>query len=221
MMINEDKSKYMIFALHNRSISSNTHINTRFIPVESHKDLGVILDNRLSYKFHINNIINQLNRKYAFTARYFAIVKDKHILQTWFHAAFVSSVVYDIQLYAAGLVSSLNHLNEVWNRIIKKINSIHLSNSQDSISNILHLPTIEELRNKHDIQMLTKFLKGNLPPEIIIYNVPQIKSRKINLLHIRKKKLEKSHRSFSIRACKMCSILCKCKSGVTQKYLLL
>lgn len=201
LLINESKTKYMIFQLRIRE-TANDLLNTvgTFTPIDCHKDLGIFFDCRLSYIYHISYVMHQIKRKAAFTCRYLSRISDNYVLTSWFHAIFVSFFVYGIQLYSSGSISYLNSLESTWQRTIWKINSFCAGRHSDKNSNFLDLPSFSELLKKHDLNIISKYIKGDLPTETLSFNVPQYNSCRTNLIFLPTKRLEKTFRSFWNRA---------------------
>lgn len=85
LLINESKTTYMIFQLRTRkNITVLPNPAIPFTPIECHKDLGIFLDCRLSYIYHIPYVICQIKNKLAFTWRYLSRITNNYVLRAWF-----------------------------------------------------------------------------------------------------------------------------------------
>lgn len=169
------------------------------------KDLGIYLDPCLSFKHHIQYLINNVRSKTFFTRRFLWNISSTHVLYTLFFAMFISIITYGISIYSSASPSYLNKLISSYNTAIKIIQQISTRNGDINTSAIQFcnsFPTFTSICRNQDLKLLTKFIQGLLPVNTIYFNVPQVNTRKLDLLYIRKHRLHKTTNSFFYRACK-------------------
>lgn len=175
------------------NVSAN-HYQVVFSPY--HCDLGIILDSKLSFKYHIDMLRNNLARYRGFAWRYLRNINNKSILSTWFNSIIVSKILYGLSIYAAASSSHLASLQQAYSRTINLIGSFnrHLrSLSTDSKSKELNIKKISELIENQDY--LQYFLT-----ELIQLSIPARTTRKSDLLFIPYSRLSRLLNTFFIRA---------------------
>ncbi len=88
LVLNPEKTKCMFFSrthVTNKNIRIHTLENTHIETVESYKYLGIWLDSRLSFRTHIEHLINTLKKKLGFLFRNkscFSFTSRKTIIQS-------------------------------------------------------------------------------------------------------------------------------------------
>lgn len=118
---------------------------------------------------------------------------------------FIPIISYGISIYSSAASSNLDKLISSYNSAIKIIQQISMNNRDIDISAIRicnSFPTFTSICRNQDLKLLTKFIQGSLPVNTIDFNIPQVNTRKFDLLHIRKHRLQKTSNSFYYRACK-------------------
>lgn len=112
---------------------------------------------------------------------------------------FISIITYGISIYSSATPSYLDKLISSYNTAIKIIQQISTRNGDINTSSIQlrnSFPTFTSICRNQDLKLLTKFIQGLLPVNTIYFNVPQVNTRKLDLLYIRKHRLHKTTNSF-------------------------
>lgn len=133
------------------------------------------------------------------TKRYLWNVSDEHILRSWFFAMFMPIIIYGISIYSSASSTCLDKLICSYNQAVKIIFSLiqHKNGSNFSAYCYCKLfPSFISIRNTQDIKLLSKYIQGFLPVDAIFFNVPQVITRKIDLLFIPKHRLNRTTNSF-------------------------
>ena len=137
LSINISKTKYMIF---NKSVKSMNSIikigNDEVYQVDSFKLLGVIIDNNLNYKEHINNLTKKINKSIGIInkIKFFLL---KSTLITLYYSIIFSYIYYGNLIWGSTYKTYLCQIYKVQ----KKISYIIINSSNNrqnlSISDIL------------------------------------------------------------------------------------
>lgn len=99
------------------------------------------------------------------------------------------ATAYGISIYSSATPSYLDKLISSYNTAIKIIQQISTRNGDINTSSIQlrnSFPTFTSICRNQDLKLLTKFIQGLLPVNTIYFNVPQVNTRKLDLLYIRK-----------------------------------
>ena len=124
MLINEDKTKYMIFS--NRNILTLPLIsiaNNTIHPTVSTKFLGIIIDCNLSFKFHIEYLASKLSKSLGVMNK----VKDflpKKVMITLYNSLIKPYIGYGIEAYFNSSKSNLSKIEVIQKKCIRVINNL-------------------------------------------------------------------------------------------------
>ena len=168
MALNPDKTKCMLITTRQKRQNLPVklppiHIANKVVEeVDSHKVLGVIIDNNLSWSNHISSLCKKLSKKvYQFT-------KIKHFLnyhskKMFFHAHVQSVIDYASTLWDNASANTLKPLSSLHRRAVKIIlnKSTSLTSSDYKTLNILPLK-LKLTYNKGVI--MHKIMMGCVPP---------------------------------------------------------
>jgi len=120
LVLNEDKTVYMTFSLKN-TINNNLNLMLNSIPLkpaDSVKFLGVILDNKLNWITHIDEIYSKLIK---LTSLFYKL-RNKlppNILKDIYFSMIHSKLIYGIEIYANTYVTHLEKLITLNNKILR------------------------------------------------------------------------------------------------------
>jgi hypothetical protein len=144
MILHPKKSKCMVIATRQKHQTQSLHLNlmvgsTRIEQVREHKILGVIVDNELNWRSHINSISSKISRN-LFLMKKMSFFVSKEALKIFFHAH---------------CLSHLNYISTVW------------CNASDNITKrlyMLHRRGVKLLEPDSTIDILEKYSKTNILP---------------------------------------------------------
>ena len=134
MTIHPQKTKYMIITTwqkHQRIPLSNVSITINKEPIErvSHiKFLGVIVDNNLSWAYHIKEITSKM-AKYTYQLARIKNVIDERCRKTFYHAYIHNKLEYGILLFGGAAAHQLRPLKPLQKRAVKLVVKIVLLTS--------------------------------------------------------------------------------------------
>ena len=122
LTINYEKTCYMLFRPHlskKLNYSLNVTINNTIINcVESIKFLGIILDNKLTWKLHIDDIYNSL-MKYVGIFYKLRPILSLSVMKSIYFATVHSKLLYGLELYGNTFPSYLDNLIILNNKILR------------------------------------------------------------------------------------------------------
>ena len=168
LSLNVKKTKFMCFDK-SRSTSSNFDIsilNEKLKQVKSQKFLGVIFDDKLIWKDHINMIISRLNSCLGASRRARPYL-NKASLMTIYHSLMQSHVNYCLTTWGAweprGNKVILQRLQAACNNFFRLIYNL---DREDSVRSILKSHNVLNVFQNYDFQIgqtMHKAVNGDLP----------------------------------------------------------
>ena len=194
LKINTSKTKYMIFAPNlnkykNIAFRLDFGDSIEIDKVSEYKYLGLILDDKLSWKSHIKHLKSKLSRSLGilFKLRH---LTNKNVLLTVFHSLFLSHLNYGILCWARSsrtiigqgerARSSKTSLQPLIILLNKALRCINFCNYRDPVNNLLRNNNILQINELFKLE-LAKFMysynNGSLPNTFKDYFL------KINLKH--------------------------------------
>jgi len=202
LSINMDKTCYSIFHKPNQKIPkllNNIKINGNIIKrEESTKYLGILLDETLSYKNHINDLTTKLVNSFKIVKHYVPV--NNRILL--FEAYFNSKIQYGIELYGSANQTLIKKLQVKQNRAIKTLFNLDFLTPTKQMHKDYKLLMVND-KYKLSIGKFAYKYQNNLLPEAFEHYFSNIKD---NHYHM-------TRRINDIKTC-------KCKTELGKKILL-
>ena len=126
LVINVKKTNYMLFSLKNISEYSNTILlnNKAIIKVSTFKLLGIVLDEKLSFKYHIDLISSKVSKSIGIIRTLNFL--PENILKTLYFSLIYAHFSYGITIWGSSADSILYRLNILNKRAIRIINKKHM-----------------------------------------------------------------------------------------------
>ena len=123
LVVNEDKTKFLVFTNINIPIDTSIVINNVQIPVTNfHNFLGVIIDKTLSFTYHIDLVSNKISKTIGILYK----IKDFvpiNILRIIYMSLIQSYLSYGVSAWGAANSTNLNHLVILQKRAIRLVNN--------------------------------------------------------------------------------------------------
>lgn len=148
LILNTTKTQYMLFRMKNKNIP---HIlpklrvqATEIVQVNQYKFLGVILDNQLSWKHHINNVNAKLSSTIGCLYRA-AEVLNKSTLRNLYYALCYPYITYGLLVWGMAPKTTLNKVFTTQKRIIRIITRSQYLEHTDRLFNQLKIMKIYEI----------------------------------------------------------------------------
>ena len=120
LSLNVSKTNYMIFSNKNVNILKITICNTQIERVKSTRFLGIIIDQNLNWKEHIQRVKNKLSKTLAIMqkAKYYL---DSYSIQILYNSLFLPYIEYCLEIWGCAYVSNLNCIFILQKRAIRLI----------------------------------------------------------------------------------------------------
>ena len=172
--LNTDKTEFVIFRKPRKKINFNDvkiKINGKRLSPSYHiKYLGILIDENLSWNFHITELCKKLNRANSMLSkiRYYV---DKNTLRCLYYAIFSSHMSYCCQIW--GQIGN-HHLNKILSLQRSALRIINFLPFRSDVSNCFlesNIVSFNDLVKKTNILFVYDYLKENLPPlsQIILH----------------------------------------------------
>ena len=172
LALNILKTKYIAFANKSMLIPNNLQININSLTLErtfSIKYLGIIIDENLNWKIHINSTVKKLKYLLFVFARLRYILHKTQLISIY-HALFHSIATYGIIAWGAACETHVDKLIKLQNRILKIIQYRNIDQNKLPLS-IRQNFFLECITNQYshlkklftDSTLKTRFKSINLP----------------------------------------------------------
>lgn len=134
-------------------------ISDHILPSSSSvSDLGVIVDNKLSYSEHINSIVTKCNQRIGMFFRGF-VSRDYKLLSKFFTTYIRPILEFNSCVWNPSAKYLIDLLENVQRKFTKRINSISHLSYLERLS-ILNLESLEQRRLKADLAMYYKIINN-------------------------------------------------------------
>lgn len=185
LSMNLDKTNYILFKVRNKFKNENLanytlKLNDHIIQsVEHAKFLGLIIDDQLSWKFHINSIKSKIN------SATFALKRLSHILPDrakmyFFNSCILSHLTYLNPIWNVASNNVLNSLKVCMNRSVKSLKRLPYLYPSELLYSEEILP-LDVFNKFHSILLIYK-IKNNLIKHNFTLNVNINNTRQQNLI---------------------------------------
>ena len=197
--INTKKTSYMIFGklnnMEKKKCESELKIQIdrqEIKMVTTNKFLGLIIDQELKFKEHIEMLKNKIKRTYPTLYRIRDCIGDA-VKKMVYHAIIGSNINYGILVYGTAKGSKLKEVQMVINRAVRILFKLHYRKSTDESKKIIKAYNVDECY-KNQLLILTHSIYHKSAPERIISEVT-FRDKK----NIRESKLGNKPKLYSIR----------------------
>lgn len=162
------KSKLMFFSSRPKPNLAQIAFNGQDIEwVDEFKYLGLIINSKMSFAAHINNVINRISR---FTGTFHVLRKivPRFVLKLLYFSFVMPHVLMHIEIWGAAPVVHLNKLCIKLNMLLRAILGVRYSNGRpdmdtDTMYNMLGFLQLEEVFRLKMFTLLLNLLRGTYP----------------------------------------------------------
>lgn len=160
LTINTNKTKYMLF--NQEAISTiNIEYKGRLIEkVQQFKHLGLYIDSKLSWNYHIDKMKGKLSA-IAGVFRRLQNVLPSHLKLSVYHSLFNSHIIYGLVLWGGAFQYKIKEMQKIKNRAIKNIFGYSHLTSTDFIHKQHHLLQIHQ-QHKYLTSLLVFEITNNI-----------------------------------------------------------
>lgn len=189
--VNTTKCQVITFSKKRKNINYKYRICNDIIPRASQvRDLGVILDEKLTFEAHINQITSKAYKSLGFVIRNSQLFKSPLCLKTLYYC-YVRSILESASvIWRPFYKKYINQIEAIQRKFIKHLNyktKVVIPNYQDSCR-YHKFSTLEERRQLNDMMLLYDILNNKFDcPQLlskIHYNVPLRRTRHTTLLSV-------------------------------------
>lgn len=206
LQVNPHKSAFISFTLKKKPVSSSYSINSVNIQrVSTHKDLGVFLDEKLSFASHIEHVRKKSMSLLGLLFR-FTDINDQRALRTFFTSLILPISDFCSPVWTMASPSTLNNLDRILSFFISIVRHRvpdFRALTRYEILNRLGLKSLRERRVQTDITFFHKILNNNLRSTNLLsclsFRVPSRNTRLNTLFHLSKPRLSLIQRSYFYR----------------------
>ena len=168
LRFNPEKCVVMRIKLGTKKLEVRNYYNideTRLRTVEEEKDLGIIIDDKLSFEDHISQIVKKANSLVGITRRTFDYI-DKNVFKAIF-----TSIIRPILEYAAPVWNPkkkflIDIIENVQRRATRLINGLTEKNYNERLS-FLKLPSLQYRRYRGDMIEMYKMTHGIYDEDVL------------------------------------------------------
>ena len=193
MTLNNQKTKYMIITSRQKRqniTSSMPPIHIDNIPiheVNTHKVLGVIIDNNLSWSPHVDSLCKRISQK-LFQLSKLKNFLDLNARKQYYHSFISSYIDYASTLYDMCSDNTLKPLERIYKRSLKVVLSKSASLAYEDYLKLSLLPLPLKLQYNKAV-MMYKIMNGYAPSPLIS-RFPKNQSRYTDNILIKKPRLD-------------------------------
>lgn len=156
------------------------------------RDLGVTLDTKWSFKFHIERIINDSNKMVGFINRNARDFSDPKMLISLYYAFIHSRISFASVIWNPRYAVHINRIERIQNKFLKflafKTNTLIVDKDYHPIKSRFKILSLESGRTVTDLCTLHKILNSQIDSPYLLSQlnlcVPARNLRNTNLFHI-------------------------------------
>lgn len=166
MSLNSDKCYVMRFYRSKEIIDFDYSVNGKILAgKETIRDLGVLLDSKLSFAPHIEQITSESLKMLGFIKRCTYDFKNTHAIKVLYYSLVRSKLEYCSTVWSPQYDIHIDRIEKVQNKFARYLafkSGIPTRNASISlIKNSLNITPLERRRNHSDLKFLYKLLNGS------------------------------------------------------------
>lgn len=181
LTVNISKTNFVIFSAKNKKIATFNplHINNEQITrVNSHKYLGLVLDNHLIWKTHLNKIRSKLSNLMG-TLRGIVRCFPASVRYIIYNSLIKSHLTYLIEVWGAACKTNLKQLQIAQNKIIKLLFHLPYSTPTSIVYKKTKLMSLSQMYKYNTCILIKKILAKDSHSQIIFTKKAQFQTRKM------------------------------------------
>ena len=191
LALNESKTKFIIFHTHHNKPPDSFRItlnNVDLERVDNTKFLGVIIQENLNWKKHIDYICERVSRATALLAR-LKYYLPKHALLLIYNSLCLSHMSYAISVWGAAPSSSINRMQKIQKKGIRHTCNARYNDHTEPLFKIEQILKLNDLYKLQCVKIVYKKIHNKLHPYItskLLTNleITQKHTRKSDDIHI-------------------------------------
>ena len=190
LSLNIDKTHFIIFKNKSKKITNNhkVYMNNREISeVKSTKFLGVLINNQLNWKNHLDHICTKVSKNIGIILKARRVF-DKHTLLSVYYSLIYPYLTYCIQVWGSTYQSHLSKLIILQKKIVRIIQGVPPRTHTEPIFSELNILKVSNLYNYSIALFMYKLNCSKLPDifPMFVYNheIHKYETRQSDHFHI-------------------------------------
>ena len=169
--INYDKTKFIIFNYRKTIEVNSLKIgNNQITRANSVKFLGIYIDEKLSFKTHIDNISEKTGKTVGLLYRLNKFLPD-YILKTLYHCLVSPHISYGIEAWYAAPKTATDRISVIQKKVIRAINRLPYNTHTNDYFKSMRIPKLEDIYHLQlGKYMFTNQNKFNLVSDVHSHN---------------------------------------------------
>ena len=205
LTLNTSKSSFTIFKSSRKRIinlpNSIDFLNYKIERTSSIKFLGIILDEHLTWKEHINEVCNKLRSLFHI---FYSIrgYLSKQNIKTLYYTLIYSRIKYGLAVYGHAGTTMLNKIQFLQNQLLKVLSNKKFRFSTDKLHNEFDILKVQDMLNQEILSFVFKYSINSLPPAFNNYYETLASTHGLNTRHggnLRKVRYETNMGALSIK----------------------
>ena len=171
LSLNVNKTEFVIFRSPRKPIDFEVNIKLngkRLYPSSYVKYLGVLIDEHLSWKYHINELLKKLNRSNSLLSKIRHYVNE-NTLRSLYFSLFSSHMSYCCQIWGQNGSYNLNKILSIQRSALRIISFRPFRSNVSDLFHSLNIPLFSNLVRISNILYVFDSLSSNLPVSIANY----------------------------------------------------
>ncbi|KAG7298081.1 hypothetical protein JYU34_018851 [Plutella xylostella] len=172
--VNVAKCQQISFSRRNKTIEFNyTLNNNKLTKISSVRDLGVILDAKLTFSAHIESIVNRAYRNLGFVIRTCKPFTDEMCVRMLYFAYVRSTLEYCSSIWNPQYIIYDHSIESIQQKFVKYLNFKFTKVSQDYTESCMHhkLKTLHNRRLLCDMSLLHDICSGAIDCPTLVNNI--------------------------------------------------
>ena len=166
LSLNVSKTEFIIFKPPKKSLSGRITLalnGTTLFESKKIKYLGLIVDDRLSWKFHIHELSKKLSRIIGVLCKMRKIKCDENTLQSIYYALFQSQLMYGIMAWGTAGKFLLEKIRLIQKKAVRIISSAKYTAHTSEFFKKLNILKLDDLFKAQTASFMWDFDHGTLP----------------------------------------------------------
>ena len=164
LSLNIGKTHYMVFHSKNKcSVDMNIKIDNNIINRVSYtKFLGIIIDEKLNWKQHINYVSGKVSRCIGMIIKSRKVLNTESLL-TLYYSFIYPFLIYCNHVWGSTYISHLNKLELLQKKIVRIISGVHPRCPSAPLFNLLGILKVQEINKYLLLKFMYKYHSSSLP----------------------------------------------------------
>ena len=183
--------------------------NRSLVRLNHQRDLGIVLDSKLSFNYHVDHIVAKANRIVGFIKRNFSLIDNVPALRRLFVTIVRPILEYNTVIFNSISKHQAKRIESIQKRFLRflhvkhgfhKDNSVWCNCDDDLLCNFYNIPKLHVRRNIFDCVFLRRCLLSyfNCSDCVSLFglNIPRLSARRRDLIYIPRNRVDVTKKGF-------------------------